>query len=96
METGRVGANDLGPEEAFRFTAKTSGTVEELQFQTNAPSGGVVVAVCTDDAGKPGEVLSAGMTSVKRPLDWTAVTGLSIPITRDTKYWLVALPANPE
>src|SRR4029077_9917382 len=46
-----------GHEEAFQFTAKASGTVEELQFRTNATAdtglSGVSLGIFAENAGKP-------------------------------------------
>ncbi len=86
-----------GREEAFQFTAKTSGTVEELQFRTNATANtgvtGVVLAVFAESGGKPGAVLGSGTASgLPAVSSWIKVTGLTVSVTSGTKYWLVALP----
>jgi hypothetical protein len=87
----------VGREEAFQFTAKSTGTVEELQFRTNGTANtgltGVVLAVFADSAGKPGEVLGAGTASGEPATNtWIKATGLSTSLVSGTKYWLVALP----
>jgi hypothetical protein len=87
----------VGREEAFQFTAKSTGTVEELQFRTNGTANtgltGVVLAVFADSAGKPGEVLGAGTASGEPATNtWIKATGLSASLVSGTKYWLVALP----
>ncbi len=69
-----------GREEAFQFTAQSSGTVEELQFRTNATANtgvtGVVLAVFAENAGKPGEVLGSGTASGTPAVSsWIKVTG---------------------
>ncbi len=86
-----------GREEAFQFTAKSTGTVEEMQFRTNATANtgvtGVVLAVFADSAGKPGEVLGSGTASgLPGTSSWLKVTGLSTGVVSGSKYWLVALP----
>jgi hypothetical protein len=86
-----------GREEAFQFTAASTGTVEELLFRTNATANtgvtGVVLALFAENAGKPGEVLGSGTASGTPAVSsWVTVTGLSVPVTSGTKYWLVALP----
>jgi hypothetical protein len=86
-----------GREEAFQFTAKSSGTVEEMQLRTNgvANSGvtGVTMGILSESAGKPGEVLGqASVSGTPAANTWIRVSGLSIPVVAATKYWLVALP----
>ena len=86
-----------GREEAFQFTAKATGTVEELLFRTNGTANtgvtGVVLAVFADNAGVPGQVLgSATAPGVPAVSSWIKATGLSVPVTSGTRYWLVALP----
>jgi hypothetical protein len=86
-----------GREEAFQFTAKSSGTVEELQFRTNATANtgvtGVTVGVFADSAGKPGEVLGRATASGQPATSsWIKATGLSTAVVSGTKYWLVVLP----
>jgi hypothetical protein len=88
-----------GREEAFQFTAKSSGTVEELLFRTNATANtgvtGLVLAVFAEGAGKPGEVLARGTASgTPATSSWITVSGLSAAVTAGTKYWLVALPVG--
>jgi hypothetical protein len=89
-----------GREESFQFTAKASGTIEELQLRTNgtANSGitGLVLAVFAESAGKPGAVLGQGSFSGQPATSsWIKVSGLSVGVTAGTKYWLVALPLGP-
>ena len=86
-----------GREEGFQFTAKATGTVEELLFRTNATANtgvtGVILAVFAENAGKPGQVLGSGTASGTPAVSsWIKVSGLSISVTSGTKYWLVALP----
>jgi hypothetical protein len=87
-----------GREEAFQFTAKSTGTVEELQFLTNSIPNtgltGVVMAVFSDNGhGAPGEVLGSA-TAPGEPAvsSWVTATGLSASVLAGTKYWLVVLP----
>ncbi len=89
-----------GREEAFQFTAKSSGTVEELQFRTNGTANtgltGLVLGIFADSAGKPGEVLgSATVTGEPATNAWIKASGLSTSLLAGTKYWLVALPLGP-
>ncbi len=88
-----------GREEAFQFTAKTTGTVEEMLFRTNATANtgvtGLVLAVFAENGGKPGEVLGRATASGTPAVSsWIKATGLSVPVTAGTKYWLVALPVG--
>jgi hypothetical protein len=89
-----------GREEAFQFTAKSSGTVEEMQFRTNATANtgvtGVALGILSENAGKPGEVLGqASVSGLPAPSSWVKVTGLTTQLTNGTKYWLVVLPLGP-
>ncbi len=86
-----------GREESFQFTAKATGTLEELLFRTNATANtgvtGVVLAVFAENAGVPGEVLgSATASGAPAVSSWIKATGLSVHVTSGTKYWLIALP----
>jgi hypothetical protein len=87
----------VGREEAFQFTAKSSGTVEELQFRTDgtADTGltGVILGVLAESSGKPGELLGAAKVSGEPAVgSWIKATGLSVPVVSGTNYWLVVLP----
>jgi hypothetical protein len=89
-----------GREEAFQFTAKASGTIEELQFRTNGTANtgvtGLVLGILAENAGKPGEVLASGAASGEPAINsWIKVSGLSRSLVGGTKYWLVALPLGP-
>src|SRR5262249_28603528 len=86
-----------GHEESFQFTAKSSGTVEELQFRTNGASNagitGLSLGIFAENAGTPGEQLGGATASGEPPPNsWIKVSGVSIPVVAGTKYWLVALP----
>jgi hypothetical protein len=86
-----------GREEAFQFTAKSTGTVEELLFRTNATANtgvtGVVLAVFAENGGVPGGVLGSGTASGAPAVSsWIKAAGLSASVTAGTKYWLVVLP----
>ncbi|MCW3068869.1 MAG: lysyl oxidase-like protein [Solirubrobacterales bacterium] len=86
-----------GREEAFQFTAKSTGTIEELQFRTNSVANtgvsGLTLGIFADSAGKPGEVLGQATSSgTPATSSWIKATGLSTAVTSGTKYWLVALP----
>ena len=68
--TSTYGVSDqtsTGREEAFQFTAKSTGTVEELLFRTNGTANtgvtALVLAVFAENAGKPGEVLGRATAS---------------------------------
>jgi hypothetical protein len=87
----------VGREEAFQFTARASGTVEQMQLRTNAtPNTGVTgldIGVLAESSGKPGAVLGHAVLSGEPPTSsWVTVSGLSVPVTGGTKYWLVVLP----
>jgi hypothetical protein len=87
-----------GREESFQFTAKSSGTVQELQFRTNGTANtgitGLDLGIFADNAGKPGEVLGRAATASGQPgtNSWIKASGLSVPVVSGTKYWLMLLP----
>ena len=87
-----------GHEESFQFTAKASGTVQELQFRTNGTANtgvtGLDLGIFADSAGKPGEVLGRAATVSGQPgtSSWIKAGGLSVPVVGGTKYWLMLLP----
>jgi hypothetical protein len=87
-----------GREESFQFTAKSSGTVQELQFRTNASANtgitGLDLGIFADNAGKPGEVLGRATPVSGQPgtNSWIKAGGLSVPVVSGTKYWLMLLP----
>src|SRR5262249_19530583 len=77
--------------------AKSSGTVEELQFRTDGASNagitGLSLGIFAENAGTPGEQLGGATASGEPPPNsWIKVSGVSIPVVAGTKYWLVALP----
>jgi len=89
-----------GREEAFQFTAKSTGTVEEMQFRTNATANtgvtGISVGIFADNAGKPGAVLGkATVSGQPATSSWIKAAGLSTAVVSGTKYWLVVLPLGP-
>jgi lysyl oxidase/Big-like domain-containing protein len=88
---------EVGHEEAFAFTAKSTGTVEELQFLTdrvpNIGVSGLEMAVFTDSAGKPGQVLGTALAAGEPATSsWIKATGVAASVTAGKQYWLVVLP----
>ena len=90
-----------GKEEAFEFTAKSTGTVEELQFRTNGTANpgitavdlGIYAEVVSEGIGIPGKLLGMAKASGEPATNsWIKATGLSVPVVSGTKYFLVALP----
>jgi hypothetical protein len=86
-----------GREEAFQFTAKSTGTVEELQFRTSATANtgltGVILGVFAESSGKPGAILGQAKVSGEPAVNsWIKATGVSAAVVSGTKYWLVVLP----
>lgn len=87
-----------GREEAYGFIGTQAGLVEELMLHTNgiANTGvtSLILGIMADNgSGKPGAVLGQG-TFVGTPAinTWIKVTGLAIPISANTQYYLVLLP----
>jgi hypothetical protein len=86
-----------GREEAFQFTAKSTGKVEELEFRTNATANtgitGVTLGIFAENGGVPGEVRGQAQVSGQPATrSWIKATGLSTAVVSGTKYWLVVLP----
>src|SRR5262249_45115216 len=84
-------------EESFQFPAKSSGTVEELQFRTNGASNagitGLSLGIFAENAGQPGEQLGGATASGEPPPNsWIKGSGVSIPVVAGTKYWLRGVP----
>jgi hypothetical protein len=87
----------VGHEEAFQFTAKSWGTVQELWFRTNAESDrgvtGLAMGVFADKAGQPGELLGTATVPGEPEMStWVRAVGLTTPVAGGTKYWLATLP----
>jgi hypothetical protein len=82
----------------LKFKALKSGTVEEISFE----SGGyqyppnqtsLVLGIQEQVGGKPGKVLGQGTYGAELPVNGIAtVTGLHVPITKGTIYYLSFLP----
>jgi Big-like domain-containing protein/lysyl oxidase len=86
-----------GHEEAFQFTARSWGTVEELWFRTNETANpgitGLSLGVFSDKAGTPGELLGTATASGEPETStWIKVGGLATRVVAGTKYWLATLP----
>lgn len=85
---------------AWEYTAEKTGTVEELQFKVSAntqEATGIVLGIYANTGSgtteRPGAVLGQGTKSGEpAPSEVVKVTGLSIPVTEGTKYWLAFLP----
>jgi hypothetical protein len=87
----------VGHEEAFQFTARSSGIVEELELRTDASPdpgvSGLAMGIFADEGGRPGQVLGAAAASGEpAPSSWIGATGLATTLTRGTTYWLTMLP----
>lgn len=86
-----------GKIEAFQYTAKETGTLEELEFRTNATANtgvtSLILGVYTDSSGTPGSVLGQKTFSgTPGTSTWIKVSGLTISIVSGTIYWLAFLP----
>jgi hypothetical protein len=86
-----------GREETFQFTAKASGTVEEMLFRTDGTANtgvtGLKLGILSENAGKPGEVLGQASVTGEPPTNsWIKAAGLSTALVTGTKYWLAVLP----
>jgi hypothetical protein len=87
----------VGHEEAFQFTARSTGIVEQLELRTDASPdpgvSGVAMGIFADEGGRPGQVLGAATASGQPAASsWIGATGLATTVTRGTTYWLVMLP----
>ena len=95
--SGNVSVNSQKVE-AFQFEAAETGEVERLAFHTGTAESGagissVHVAILADSGGKPGAVLgeASSALAVKTGVLYE-VPGLSVFITKGTKYWLAFMP----
>jgi VCBS repeat-containing protein len=84
--------NGEGVIEAQRFANNAgTGTLSKLELYldpTFSANGNVRLAVYADNNGVPGALLlDAGSTSAAS--GWTSISGLSLPVTQGTYYWLV-------
>ena len=72
----------------FQNTAGT-GTLTKLEilFDDTTPNGKVRLGVYADNGGVPGSLLlDAGEVTVAN--GWVSISGLSLPVTQNTYYWL--------
>lgn len=89
--------NTSGGPDAYQATAAITGTVDTLHFfeTTIADSAitGVWIGIFADSSNTPGAHIGSGFASGRPPANtWVSASGLSIPVTAGTKYWLAILP----
>jgi hypothetical protein len=92
IEGGRISA--------FLYKATATGTLEELKFKMAGIVGAksLVLGLCAaGGAENPGTVLGQGEFKGTISANATiTVTGLSIPVTSGTSYWVAVLPIGGE
>jgi hypothetical protein len=71
----------------YRFQAVDTGNVATFKIKTSG-SGNVKVAIYTDNAGEPGDLLSAVNTITPVVEGWNNITITSTPVVKDSYYWL--------
>jgi hypothetical protein len=89
----------VGHEEAFQFTAASTGVVEELQFRTdgipNTGVSGVALGIFAEGAGEPAALLGSASAPGSPPTEaWIRARGLSTQLVKGTRYWLAVLPTG--
>lgn len=79
--------NDLNAMRFLNNAATGTLTTIEMLFQDTTPNGLVRLGVYADNAGVPGAlVLDAGQVAVAN--GWVSISGLNLPVTLNTYYWL--------
>jgi hypothetical protein len=73
----------------FQNTAGTGNLAKlEVLFDDTSPQGHVRMGVYADNNGAPGALLlDAGTVNVAN--GWVSISGLNLPVTANTYYWLV-------
>lgn len=82
-----------GVAEAFRYTATTSGTTNQIGLYLDAGSTApqVVVGLYSDSSGNPGSLLATGTLSSPVAGAWNLVTIPGTAISANTPYWIAIL-----
>ena len=83
----------LGAQIYCRYQCTTSGTVQSLHFYLGDKLGTWArIALYTTDTTPhdpyPGHVLAQGVITLTAMNTWHSLTGLSIPVTQGTYYWI--------
>lgn len=84
--------------EAFAFTCRRTGAVNEFRFRTSSVANtgitGVKFGIATDSSGKPGTLLGeCTFTGNPGKDEWISATlSPTIQLTQGVKYWLIILP----
>jgi hypothetical protein len=91
LDSGNNTSNTAGNVlNAMRFRNNSvTGTLTalELLVDDSTPSGSVMMGVYADNNGRPGVLLlNAGEINLTN--GWVSITGLNLPVTRDSYYWL--------
>ena len=74
-----------------KFTSVTIGTITQL-WVYSAASGNVKVAIYKDNAGLPGDLITAMNTGQALTAGWKKLNFTPTNILKDTPYWLSAIP----
>src|SRR4051794_20876586 len=88
-----VDTDSSGLAEAFKTTAATGGSVEELNVYLDVKSTAtkVVIGLYSDNAGHPGTLLAQGSTTNLHNGAWNTVTVPATQVSVGTPYWLAVL-----
>jgi hypothetical protein len=70
-----------------RFSSIVNGNVEEIRVKCNG-TGNVKVALYTDDAGYPGNLINANETGAAVIAGWNTIIIPETPVTLGTYYWI--------
>jgi hypothetical protein len=101
LNTGAADSSGGGFVNVSQFTAVASGTVDTLwAYETTIADSavtGVVLGLFSDNGSTmPGSHLGSGTASGRPAANtWIQVTGLSIPVTNGTLYWIAYLVLAP-
>jgi hypothetical protein len=80
---------------AFQYTAASTGLASQVRLYVDTFDGarGVNVALYSDAAGQPGDVLAQGSIQRLFPASWNSVDLPATSLTRGGSYWIAVL--NP-
>ena len=85
--------NAAGVAEAFRYTATSSGTLAKatIYLEAGANAAALVAGVYSDNAGRPGTLLTQGSLGTPTAGAWNDVALPAAAVSAGTAYWIALL-----